>query len=78
MELCRRLQKLNSFFSLKALSAAEVKAFERDYVGSRHKLYVYEMAGYTGMPSPLRGMNARGGVGFGFSTDLVVVAETKP
>lgn len=61
------------------ISAAEAEAIRRDYVGSRHKLVVFETAQFFGVPGDLPvdcGYLLAPG-GFRFEAHLIVAAERK-
>jgi len=78
-ELLSDLQKPNNIMGSKVLSSADVEAFKRDYVGSRHKLAVYEAARFDGVPAKLpAGCRAWTGRTFGLETYLMVLAERRP
>ena len=77
-ELVRRLQEPDNFFGAKPLSPSATETFERAFVGSRHKLGVYEAAGFDGLPVKLpEGVNTWSAPGFGPHTYLVVLIERK-
>jgi hypothetical protein len=78
-ELCGFLRQPGNFLNSKPLSEEEIKTFERNYVGSRHKLSVYEAAHFEGVPEKLpSGKNAWNGPTFGLYTTVAVVLERKP
>jgi hypothetical protein len=58
------------------MSPTEAEALRASYVGSRHRLVVFETAGYVGTPAALPDDAALlfGGPPFGFVTHLVVLA----
>lgn len=58
------------------MSAIEAEALRASYVGSRHRLVVYETAGFVGTPDALPDDAAllHGDRAFGFETHLVVLA----
>ena len=77
-ELLRELQEPGNGLVSKPLSQAEAEAFKRNYVGSRHKLAVYEAASFDGIPAKLPdGCMIWADHAFGFHTYLVVMVERK-
>lgn len=58
----------------KVLDSAEIELLKKGYVGSRHRLVVYESGGYEGLPANMpRDVVRVAHFGFGFRTDVTIL-----
>lgn len=70
------LYKMKTGKKATSLDSEEITELEKGYVGQRKKLVVYETGGFHGIPKNLpKDVPVWQDVGFGFSTDIVVLSE---
>lgn len=70
------LHKLKTGRKAKSLDSEQIKELEKDYVGKRVKLSVYESGSFEGTPDRMPEDVITGAdVGFGFSTHLIVLKQ---